>query len=39
MAKQFANLADVQAAFKVARKLGYFRENALKKAVNENVKK
>lgn len=39
MAKQFASLADVQAAFKAKRKLGYFRENALKKAVEEKSKK
>lgn len=38
MAK-FANLADVQAAYKEARKLGYFRHNALKKAANETAKK
>lgn len=39
MAKQFANLADVQEAFKANRKLGYFRQNALKKAIEEKSKK
>lgn len=39
MAKQSANLADVQAAFKSNRKLGYFKGNALKKAVEETSKK
>ena len=38
MAK-FANLVDVQKAFKANRKLGYFRQNALKKAVEETTKK
>lgn len=37
MAK-FANLADVQKAFKANRKLGYFRQNALKKAVKDESK-
>lgn len=37
MAK-FANLADVQKAFKANRKLGYFKNNALKKAVEESKK-
>ena len=35
----FANLADVQKAYKEARKLGYFTGNALKKAVEETTKK
>lgn len=39
MAKQFANLADVQKAFKDNRKLGYLRNNALKKAIEEKSKK
>lgn len=39
MAKQFADLADVQKAFKANRKLGYFKSNALKKAVEETAKK
>lgn len=34
----FANLADVQKAFKANRKLGYFTGNALKKAVEESKK-
>lgn len=37
MAK-FANLADVQKAYKEARKLGYFTGNALKKAVKDESK-
>lgn len=35
MGKKFANLADVQKAFKANRKLGYLKNNALKKAVAE----
>ncbi len=38
MAK-FANLADVQQAFKAKRKLGYFKQNALKEAVKQESKK
>lgn len=39
MGKKFANLADVQKAFKENRKLGYFKGNALKKAVAEKAVK
>ena len=38
MAKQFADLADVQKAFKANRKLGYFRQNALKKQLKKPPK-
>ena len=37
--KQVASLADVQAAYKANRKLGYFKNNALSKAVKENANK